>query len=525
MPTESLLLNIPEGMPESVVLERLAEAGYRTYSSASENLEILYVDTQGGALFRTGIRLRHLQPRPRWQWWRDGVLLEEEGGFPQRPPLPPTGKISAGRAVAPARLLPLLRLKIAKRNFRLKEPEGSPLRLSFLRLRCSRPHRTGMAEGPRLVQVPLQGTDPRMVEKLRVFLTGWAGLTVYGKDLLEIGLERLELPLPGAPVPAHLLLAPFDTIQEALRKILGRQAFKIRANLEGAVLDLDPEFVHDIRVATRRARFALRLFRDVVGRDQARELRERLRWLTGACAPVRDLDVLLAALREHPALGQTPLGMDGIVRLLTPLREQARSAMIAVLQSEDFPSLLRQIEEIHARPAPEAAVGETISTIGPRWMRRSLNQVRKENLAVGSGEREPEGRDLHRLRIAFKGVRYTCEFFRELVPREELDPVLGLLVGYQDCLGKFQDAQVALSMLDKITRDRWQAASPALDEALSLGAAMHVFREQAARSRSDFLARWPSFEKDMKDFRAFLRGMIEESASPQEDHPTTGNEG
>lgn len=525
MPTESLLLTMPEGMAESAVLERLAEAGYRASSSGSENLEILYVDTQGGALYRAGVRLRHVLPHPRWQWWRDGMLLEEEAGAPQRPPLPPPGKISAGRAVAPARLLPLLKLKISKRNLRLKEPAGSHLRFSFLRLRCARPHRHGVAEGTVLVQAPLQGTDPRQLENLRAFLTGWAGLSVARKDLLEIGLERLGLPLPGAPAPPHLQLAPSDTIQEALRKILGRQVFKIRANLEGAILDLDPEFVHDIRVATRRARFALRLFRDVLGQGEADSLREALRWLTGACAPVRDLDVLTAALREHPALGQTPLGMDRLVGMLVPLRERARSEMIAVLQSERFSLLLREVEEAHAKPLPDAAVGVPVSRIGPRWIRRRLKKVRREGLSLGSGEHEPQARDLHRLRIAFKGLRYTCEFFREILPGEELGPVLGLLVGYQDCLGKFQDAQVALDKLETLARERWQASPPALEEVLSLGAAMHVFREQAVRSRTDFLARWPSFDADVKDFLGVLREMIHEASPPGGGDPPADPQG
>jgi CHAD domain-containing protein len=253
----------------------------------------------------------------------------------------------------------------------------------------------------------------------------------------------------------------------------------------------------------------------VVCREPERGLREELRWLTGACSPVRDLDVLTAALREHPALGQTPLGMDGLLGLLVPLREQARTEMIAVLRSERFSLLLRDIEEIHDKPAPDSAAGEPVARLGPRWIRRSLNKVRREGLTLGPGEREPDSHDLHRLRIVFKGVRYTCEFFREILPPEELEPVLGLLVAYQDCLGKFQDAQVALGRLESIIGERWQASPPALDAALSLGAAMHVFREQAARSRSEFLARWPSFDAGVRDFRRVLRDMIgEESATP-----------
>jgi CHAD domain-containing protein len=95
-----------------------------------------------------------------------------------------------------------------------------------------------------------------------------------------------------------------------------------------------------------------------------------------------------------------------------------------------------------------------------------------------------------------------------------MDPVLSLLVAYQDCLGRFQDAQVALDRLESVARERWQASSPTVEEALSLGAALHVFREQASRSRSDFIVRWPSFDAGVRGFLRFLREMIGEASNP-----------
>src|SRR5690349_3666103 len=56
----------------------------------------------------------------------------------------------------------------------------------------------------------------------------------------------------------------------------------------------DPEHVHDSRVAIRRMRAALRLFKDVLPNAEA--LDEELRWMADELGPVRDLDVQLKRL-------------------------------------------------------------------------------------------------------------------------------------------------------------------------------------------------------------------------------------
>ena len=201
MPTENLLLTIPETLSEAALQERLAASGYHVTPGGRETLAIIYADTQGGALHRAGVRLRHVRPRPRWQWWKGGEILHEEPGTPEQAPLPPAGKIAGGGTVAPARLLPLVRIEIQKRNFRVTAPSGGPVRLSVLQLRCARPHRPDWAPGPRLVQIPPAGTASRPVEPLRAVLCHWVGLSSIPPDLLEIALESLGLPLPGAPVP------------------------------------------------------------------------------------------------------------------------------------------------------------------------------------------------------------------------------------------------------------------------------------------------------------------------------------
>ena len=113
---------------------------------------------------------------------------------------------------------------------------------------------------------------------------------------LAWGLSRLGVAVPGASPPAELSLSPHDTMQDACRKILRVEAWRMRACIQGARHDIDPEYVHDFRVATRRARFALKLFAGVLPDGRATDLRMELSWIAGLLGAVRDMDVLMARL-------------------------------------------------------------------------------------------------------------------------------------------------------------------------------------------------------------------------------------
>ena len=61
---------------------------------------------------------------------------------------------------------------------------------------------------------------------------------------------------------------------------------------------------------------------------------------------------------------------------------------------------------------------------------------------------------LHRLRIDGKKLRYLLEFFRDVFPAEEVDPLIVTLKRLQDHLGRFNDLQVqqrsVASMIERL---------------------------------------------------------------------------
>jgi CHAD domain-containing protein len=92
------------------------------------------------------------------------------------------------------------------------------------------------------------------------------------------------------------------------------------------VLDLDDvERLHDMRVATRRLRAALEVFRPCFPRKDFRRARKLLKALADALGERRDRDVAIGFLQGF--LGDVPGGDNGRLEILIArLREEQRQA-------------------------------------------------------------------------------------------------------------------------------------------------------------------------------------------------------
>lgn len=101
----------------------------------------------------------------------------------------------------------------------------------------------------------------------------------------------MKIAVPAKKPPAKYMVRPVDRLDLAVRKILKYQLQKFHEQNPGIERDLDTEFVHQARVATRRMRSCLRLFRNAVPLSTGAFLAAELKWLGGLLGAVRDLDV------------------------------------------------------------------------------------------------------------------------------------------------------------------------------------------------------------------------------------------
>src|SRR5262245_28208180 len=119
-----------------------------------------------------------------------------------------------------------------------------------------------------------------------------------------------------APPPA---LHRSSTMRELTVRILQRQWQALISQESGVREADDVDAVHDMRVATRRLRAALRLYEQVYP-PRGEEVRQQLAELADALGAERDLDLQLAELRtwQTEATDADRRAFDGLIAALGP---------------------------------------------------------------------------------------------------------------------------------------------------------------------------------------------------------------
>jgi CHAD domain-containing protein len=298
----------------------------------------------------------------------------------------------------------------------------------------------------------------------------------------------------------------------------------MKANVNGTLEDLDPEYLHDLRVATRRLRSALRLFAAELGAQRSESLRAELGWIARQLGNVRDLDVFILNLRDHARrLGEGGAVTELLVDALHNRRRPERAAMEAALVSGRFRSLLRRLAALAASSPPRTVRGVptgTVAEAAPALIKKAQKRVLRLGRTVTP---ESPAADLHRLRILVKRLRYTCEFFREVFedPTTGQDPLadyIEAMVRFQDCLGEHQDAVVAIGRIEELANAMVQGGPLSPHQLLNLGSLIQVQREIAKDRRARLTKLWTCFDK--RSVRKRLTA-LENGASAQRSAETT----
>lgn len=181
---------------------------------------------------------------------------------------------------------------------------------------------------------------------------------------------------------------------------------------------VDPEGVHQVRVAARRLRVWLEL-----GGYQV--LHDDLRWLVRGAGKVRDLEVML----------HSPLPKSFAAWLAEKL-QAARKELTAILDSPRLLGLTRALRNLPPLPVPEAE----------RRLGRFERRVQRRQVAWNATR---SFEDLHALRRALRRLRYAREYLGQEV--EDLKAL-------QEVLGRLNDADVALRYLEEFEAAGGRAA-------------------------------------------------------------------
>jgi CHAD domain-containing protein len=284
-------------------------------------------------------------------------------------------------------------------------------------------------------------------------------------------------------------------------------------NEPGTRLGLDAEYLHDMRVASRRLREALRVFRDALPARRVQALRRHLRWIGNGLGRVRDLDVHLTDLEEEAR--NVPFSLrSGLLLyrdLLRARRSKAREALLRMLATRRYAGFVESFGSFLRKGAPKRpsapAAAEPVTTAARAAIRRRLKRVLKDGRAVGPDTPDEE---LHRLRIRCKRLRYTCEFFAGLygAPAEDM---ARRAKSVQDVLGRHQDSVVAADTLAAAAQDVRAPRREGRDMLMAMGYLTAWHGERARQARRGFRKRWRKL--DRKKVRKRLRSKMDRLAA------------
>ncbi|MBL0121775.1 MAG: CYTH and CHAD domain-containing protein [Betaproteobacteria bacterium] len=316
-------------------------------------------------------------------------------------------------------------------------------------------------------------------------------------SILSKAERGYQLVAPEAIVPRHAVAIPLKRKwppHQAMRVIIAACLDHFDANFEGALTRDDPEFIHQLRVALRRLRSAIRIFRPA----HAGHFSAELKWLAAAIGEARDWDVFVT--RTLPAL----LGDFGdprlagkILALAMQRQAHARAAARVALASSRAATLVMSIARWISVPGAVAS-GDSQSTMAghgdeahapathglARFASHEISRRHRRLMRVKGAldELSPEAR--HRVRIDAKRLRYAMEFLAGLFPGKRVARYLKVIGEIQEGLGEANDDAVASRLIESLS-----APKPLVDFAAA------TFAKRTQKTLSDLDARITALKK------------------------------
>lgn len=273
-------------------------------------------------------------------------------------------------------------------------------------------------------------------------------------------------------------LAASDRASDAAREILLDRLKSVEQKLDALAEEVDPKGVHRLRVSTRRAGAALRVFREWTPKKERRALEDRLRRVRRCAGDARECDVQLehfAALldRTDPGLGSA---IGFVLGTLADRRERA-VGRVRELASD------RKRGSATIRKPRKAVIG---SLDGPK--KRTFLEVARESfgreierMTRASREDLSVLANLHELRIAGKRLRYTAEVVEPCFAPGMFETVTQRMTEFQDHLGGLNDLSEMKVRVEALAEDSTTPAAIVSGlKRLALDLSGRIDREQRA---------------------------------------------
>ncbi|MDD2701814.1 MAG: CHAD domain-containing protein [Sideroxydans sp.] len=329
------------------------------------------------------------------------------------------------------------------RNVRLLDFEGAQIELCM----DSGEIRAGQGMCPiSELELELKSGAPQQLFRLALELLDIVPLEVEHTSKAEYGYRLFSASRPEVSKGRFAALQPSQDISSALRTLIASCLAHVQANVAGALLKLDEEYLHQVRVGLRRLRVVLAVTKRIHPGAELDDLYVQVSELCIALGRSRDWDVLITQTLA-PICLRLPdhEGLRALLDTCEKIRNKQHAGMEKSLASQDFQRLLLRFgawlhEDWHDDPQSDLA----------GFVIKALNKRSKRVWALGDAFSIDDPKQFHQLRIACKKLRYSLEMFGSLLPSQRYKAYLSKLTALQDILGTMNDIAVAHRLLDEL---------------------------------------------------------------------------
>ena len=488
---------LSDTLPAQHIASVLVGAGFEV--GPFHPVERTALDTFDGRLHAAGIRLEICD--------RDGLQLtvRDGGPAPVRVHLDRVPRVSGDLPLGPlrARLAPLLDVRALQRTI-----SASALHASAVRRNDSakvvvcvdiyvRPAtRAGETLWPCAAELsPLQGyaRAARQTEDLLASLE----LARHDGDLLALAAVETGIDLRGFVSSPTVPLDPSEPAAGGFRRVLANLADTMEANRQGTIDDVDPEFLHDLRVAVRRSRSVLSHGKRVLAADGRDHFRAEFRWLGEVTGRVRDLDVYMIEWPGYVATldSDSTAALEPVVDHIHRRRAAEQMVLAGHLDSARYQGLMTAWRAWLDSPATGEALAKhsqrPLGTVIVARIQDAQDQLLTRGRGIGPSTAADE---LHELRKDAKRLRYLLECFGGLLPAQARKPFVQRLKALQDNLGEHQDTEVHTAQLMAMSEELHGTPGVTAGTLVAIGRLAEVFDRRRRAAREEFAERFARYD-------------------------------
>ncbi|WIY00240.1 CYTH and CHAD domain-containing protein [Amycolatopsis mongoliensis] len=283
-------------------------------------------------------------------------------------------------------------------------------------------------------------------------------LEEFDRALAEAGASPSPWPsklrrLIGDRVPAPPRDRKKPTAGDVVLTSLREHYARLRRADVGVRLDVE-DSVHQMRVATRKLRSALRTFGSIVDEEKTAPLAAELKWLGQQLAPARDAEVSEERLREQ--LDDIPSELlfgplrQYLTRYFAREAEEGRARAMATLAGKRYLHLLRALDAVVAEPPLTGRARKPAKSALRKPVRKAARKLRRAEAAA----RELTGHELetalHEVRKKAKRARYAADTVKPVYGKK-LRQWRKNVKAVQSTLGEHQDTAVGREVLHHLT--------------------------------------------------------------------------